>query len=304
MGENKEFLGRIAGQILYDEPMLNHTTFHIGGPADILVIPENLDDIKYSIRYAQKNCIPLYFIGNGSKLLVSDDGIRGMVIKIGQKMGYIKVAEERIIAGAGTSLSKLVKMAAYNNLGGIEFAHGIPGTLGGAIAMNAGTQIGSMSEIVENVVVLNPTDCLQNTLSKDDCCFGYRESTFQKNGMAILEAKLRLKKAVNNEIGESLIKILERRKRTQPAEKYSAGSVFKNPHGTSAGQLIDSAGLKGLRKGGAKISEVHANFIVNMGNATASDVFFLIKLAQQKVNESFGVALEPEVIHIGDASPK
>ena len=184
--------------------------------------------------------------------------------------------------------------------GGIEFAFGIPGTLGGAVVMNAGTHLGSISEIVERVIVLNPTDGLQTTLSKDDCCFGYRDSVFQKNRLAILEVELKLRKGVIKAIEESLLKLLEKRERTQPTEKFSAGSIFKNPHGMSAGKLIDSVGLKGFIKGGAKISDVHANFIVNTNNATASDVFFLMKLAQQKVKEFHSVSLEPEIISIGN----
>ena len=213
IGNKNELLKRINGCVFFDEPMLNHTTFHIGGPADIFVIPQNLDDIKYCILFAKEKSIPLYFVGNGSKLLVSDYGIRGMVIKIGKKMDHIKVSGDRIIAGAGVSISKIIRIAKRHDLSGIEFAFGIPGTLGGAVVMNAGTHLGSISEIVERVIVLNPTDGLQTTLSKDDCCFGYRDSVFQKNRLAILEVELKLRKGVIKAIEESLLKLLEKRER-------------------------------------------------------------------------------------------
>lgn len=300
MRHKKELLEKIKGKVLFNEPMRNHTTFHIGGPAGILIVPKDLDDIKNSIAYCKKERLPLHVIGNGSKILVSDKGIPGMVIKIAKTLDDVEVSGERIIAGAGTYLSKLVKIATHNNLSGIEFAAGIPGTLGGAITMNAGTYLGSMSDITERVVVLNPMDGSQSVLSKDGCHFGYRESVFQKKRLVILEIEMRLKKSDHKRIKEKAIGLLERRKRTQPPEKHSAGCIFKNPSATPAGKLIDDIGLKGFRKGDAKIPEVHANFIVNLGKANASDVFFLMRLSQEKVKESFGITLQPEIILMGN----
>ena len=299
MVNNKELLERIGGLVLFDEPMSNHTTFHVGGPADILVIPKNIDDVKCCIAHAIVNRLPFHFIGNGSKLLVSDYGIRGMVIKFGHPLDSVTVSGEHITAEAGTSMSKIITIAKNNNLTGIEFAYGIPGTLGGAVVMNAGTNLGSMSKIVEKVTVLSPEDGSLHTLSKEDCCFGYRESAISKRGMAILEVEMRLKKDDNKKIEDLIVNLRERRNRIQPAEKYSAGSVFKNPQGMPAGKLIESVGLKGFRKGGAKISEVHANFIINTDNASAADVFFLIKLSQKRVQDLFGVLLQPEIICLG-----
>jgi UDP-N-acetylmuramate dehydrogenase len=300
MRSEMELLKKIKGKVLFDVTMRNHTTFHIGGPADILVVPKDLDDIKYSVTYAKKERIPLHVIGNGSKILVSDKGIRGIVIKIAKTLDDAKVSGELIAAGAGCSLSKLIRIATDNNLSGIEFTAGIPGTLGGAIAMNAGTYLGSMSDITERVTVLNPTDGSQSVLSKDDCHFGYRESAFQKKRLVILEVEMRLKKSDHKEIEEKIIGLLERRKTTQPPEKHSAGCIFKNPSAMPAGKLIDTVGLKGSRKGDAKIPEVHGNFIVNLGKAKAIDVFFLMGLAQEKVKESFGIKLQPEIILMGN----
>lgn len=300
MNETNKLLERIGGKVLFDEPLLNHTSFHIGGPADILVMPQSMDDICLSINCAKEKCSPFYFIGNGSKLLVSDDGIRGIVIKIGHGLDYVKISGERIVSGAGTTISKLIKTATQNNLSGLEFASGIPGTLGGAVSMNAGANLGSISDIIKRVKVLDLEDGSQRVMSRDLCNFGYRESVFQRRRYVILEVEMRLRKSIDKVIREKVLMFLEQRKIAQPPEKYCAGSIFKNPSLLSAGKLIDGVGLKGLRKGGAKISEVHANFIVNMGNAKASDVIFLIRLAQQKVKDAFDIELQPEIICIGN----
>jgi UDP-N-acetylmuramate dehydrogenase len=293
-------LDKIKGRILFHEPMRNHTTFSIGGLAEILIIPKDLNDIRYSIIYASEAGIPLHFIGNGSKILVSDNGIRGVVVRIAKTLDNVEVSGNRLIAGAGCLLSKIIKIAACKNLSGIEFAAGIPGTLGGAITMNAGTYLGSMSDVVSNVTVIDLHHPLRTVvLRAHECRFGYRTSTFLKNKIIILKAEMKMKRSNQKEIKAKINELLSRRKRTQPIDKNSAGCVFKNPPRVSAGKLIDMTGLKGFRKGNAKISETHANFIINLGDATASDVMFLIELAQEKVKEKYNITLEPEIILMG-----
>ena len=300
MNQNKELLERIKGTVLFNEPLRNHTTFNIGGPADILIIPGDLDDIKYSVIYAEERKIPLYVIGNGSKLLVSDKGIRGIVLKIAKTLDNIEILGERIVAGAGCSLSKLVQIALQHSLSGIEFAAGIPGTLGGAIVMNAGTYLGSMSDIISNVTVMDPLNGSLYTLTRDECNFGYRKSIFLEKRLIVLKAEVKMKKRCKKNIKEKVSELIEKRMRTQPLNTPNAGSIFKNPPGVSAGKLIEMVGLKGFRKGDAQISEIHANFIVNLGNAKARDVMFLMRLAQEEVKKRFNVTLEPEIILLGE----
>ncbi|MGB9622907.1 MAG: UDP-N-acetylmuramate dehydrogenase [Candidatus Bathyarchaeia archaeon] len=300
LNRNKELLTGIKGTVLFNEPLRNHTTLRIGGPADILVIPKDLDDIKYCIAYAQERRMPLYFIGNGSKLLISDKGLQGIVLKIAGTLDSVEVSGERIIAGAGCSLSKLIQIALQYNLAGIEFAAGIPGTLGGAIAMNAGTYLGSISDVIISVAAMDPLNGSLHLLARDDCCFGYRHSIFLKKRLIIIKSEMKMKKGDQKDIREKINELIEKRKKTQPLDMPNAGSIFKNPPGASAGKLIEMAGLKGVKRGGAQISEVHANFIVNLGNAKAEDVIFLIRLAQEKVKEKFNIALEPEILLMGD----
>jgi len=300
MNHNEELLRKIKGKVLFNEHMRNHTTFKIGGPADILMVPKDLADIKFCITYAKERRIPLYVIGNGSKLLVSDNGIRGIVIKIAKTLDCIEVSGERITAGAGCSISELIKIATQHYLSGIEFAAGIPGTLGGAIAMNAGTYLGSMSDIVSKVTVMDLLNGSLHILAKDDCSFGYRKSIFLENGLIILKAELNMKKGNQNEIKEKINRLHKKRKRTQPLEKHNAGSIFKNTANVSAGKLIDAAGLKGFRIGDAQISEKHANFIVNLEKARAWDVLELMKIIQKKVKSKYGTTLIPELKQIGD----
>lgn len=295
-----DLLMKIKGEVLFNEPMQDHTTFRVGGPADILIVPKELDDIKCSITYAREKGVPLNVIGNGSKILVSDKGIRGIVIKIANTLDDVEVSGERIIAEAGCPLSKLIKIATRNNLSGIEFATGIPGTLGGALATNAGTHVGSISEIVKSVTIMDPANGSLRILTKDDCRFGYRESIFRQKKLIILKVEMKMKRSDQKAIEEKINGLREMRKRTQPTDKHSAGSIFKNPSGISAGKLVDVAGIKGLLKGDAQISQMHGNFIVNLEKAKASDVIFLIELAQEKVKEKTDIELKPEIIFMGD----
>lgn len=300
MNREKEILRKIKGRVSFRAPMRNHTTFHIGGPADILVVPKDVDDIKYGITYAKEEEIPVYSIGNGSKILVTDKGIRGMVIKIAKTLDSVEVSGERIVAGAGCPLSRLIKIATRNSLSGIEFATGIPGTLGGAVAMNAGTYLGAMSDIVKSVAVVDTLDNSLCILSKDDCCFGYRKSIFHERKMIITKVELEMKKEHEKKIKQKIEELVERRKRTQPLNERNAGCVFRNPPTISAGKLIETVGLKGFRIGDAEISRIHANFIVNLGKTWAEDVYALMRLAQNKVKAKYGIDLIPELRIIGE----
>jgi UDP-N-acetylmuramate dehydrogenase len=292
-------LGKIKGKILLGEPMRKHTSLLIGGPVDVMIIPKDVEDITYATKYAEEKGLPIYVIGNGSKLLVADHGIHGIIIKIANTLDELAVIEESIIAGAGCFLSKLIRIAIKYNLSGIEFAAGIPGTLGGAITMNAGTYLGSMNDVVEEVTAMDIPSCSIRVLSNEECHFGFRKSLFQETKFIILQAKLRLRKGNPDEIKKRIDELVQKRKRTQPLNVPNAGCIFMNPPGISAGELIDRLGLKGFQVGGAQISKVHANFIVNSGSATASDVLRLIQTTLERVQNIFGIKLEPEIRILG-----
>lgn len=292
---HKELIEKIHGKILFNESMQKHTTFRIGGPVDIMILPKDLDDVKCTVAYAKKNGVALQVIGNGSKLLVNDQGIRGIIIKITNTLGNLDVVDESVIADAGCLLSTLIHTSRKLNLSGMEFAAGIPATLGGAIWMNAGTPLGSISEVIDEVTAMNPSDCSMRVFSREECHFGLRQSIFQKNQFIILQAKLQLKKGDPGEIDDKIAALIQKRQKTQPLNLPNAGCIFKNPVGQAAGQLVDRLGLKGLKFGGAEISQVHANFIVNLGGARAADVLALMNIMRKKVYGSFGLVLEPEL---------
>ena len=279
-----------------NEPMKNHTSFKIGGAADEFCTPASAEEVAELIRYAGNKNIPYFVIGNGSNILVSDKGIRGLVIKLSGEFSDHEVSGETIRAKSGALLSVLAKAAQKSGLSGMEFASGIPGSLGGAIYMNAGAYGGQMSDIVKSVTYLKDGEIKK---IEDDFGFGYRKSIFADIGAVILEAELKLKRADIAEITAKMEDYKTRRTEKQPLNLPSAGSVFKRPEGSFAGKLIEDAGLKGVRVGGAQVSELHAGFIVNTGNATADDVFELIKYIQKTVKERSGVELEPEVKLIG-----
>jgi len=289
-----DLLGEIAGNVFFDEPMSNHTSFRIGGPADVLIIPNDLNDIKHILKLAEDRKVPIYVIGNGTNLLVRDYGIRGIVIKIANTFNDITVDGKKIISGAGVRLSNLLKIATETGLTGIEFVAGIPGTVGGAIVMNAGSHIGSLSGVISEVAVMDFSGYI-HTLSNAECEFGYRESIFQHENMIILKATITLKRGEKANIQEKVKRIMKKRGKTQPLDKPSAGCIFRNPKGYSAAKLIEKAGLKGKRINDAQISTIHSNFIVNLGKAKASDVLALINLVQREIMRKFGVFLYPEV---------
>lgn len=291
-----------VSKIRINEPMSNHTTFKLGGVADVLVMPQTTEELVACIKYAKKEDMPITIVGNGSKLLVLDGGIRGMVIKLASKFASATFDGEVIHALSGISLPYLAGLAKKNGLSGLEFACGIPATLGGAIFQNAGAYDGDMSKVVEEVTYLDE-ECNLKTITKDKLQFGYRSSFFKTNknkGYVIVSAKLRLKKGNLEEIENLMNENTEKRRSKQPLEYPSAGSVFKRPEGYFVGKLVDDAGLKGKHIGGAEVSVKHSGFIINKGNATSKDVTDLIELIKKEVFEKFGVRLEEEIIIIGD----
>lgn len=286
-------------QILKDEPMKMHTTFRIGGPADYFLMPETKEQVRLAVKLCREENVPFYIVGNGSNLLVSDKGYRGAIIQIYRKLEEIKTEGETIEALSGASLAKIANAALKAELTGFEFAAGIPGTLGGACVMNAGAYGGEMKDILEEVTVLT-TDGEIITLPKEELKLGYRTSAIAKNDYTVLAAKIRLKKGSYAEIKAVMDDLAKRRTSKQPLDYPSAGSTFKRPEGYFAGKLIEDAGLRGFRVGGAMVSEKHCGFVVNCGGATAADVDALICEVQKKIKEAFGVDLEPEVKRLGE----
>ncbi len=284
--------------VLTDEMMKNHTSFQIGGPADLLLLPHSIDEIVALYRYLKTAAIPITWIGNGSNLLVSDDGIRGAVIKIAENFSDIKIDGEYLTAAAGALLRQVSEFAAENCLTGFEFACGIPGTIGGATFMNAGAYDGEMSQVIEAVTVLNKAGQLLH-LTKDDLTFRYRGSSVQDQGHIVLQVKLKLKKGKKTAIAAAIADLTARREAKQPLELPSAGSTFKRPSGYYAGKLIQDSGLRGVRFGDAAVSEKHCGFVVNLGKATCRDVMTLIDFIQKTVFDHFAVNMQTEVRKIG-----
>lgn len=274
------------------EPMSRHTTFKIGGPVRALLEPKCIGAFVWCVRELEGREIPYFILGNGSNLLVSDGGHREVALSTA-RLDTVRVSGDSIICGAGVMLSRLASTALNEGLTGLEFAHGIPGSLGGAVYMNAGAYGGEMRDVVESVTFVD-TDGQVRVVPKDECAFGYRASRFQKGGV-ILSATLRLRPGDPKEIRARMEELAETRREKQPLNYPSAGSTFKRPEGHYASRLIDEAGLKGLRVGGAQVSEKHAGFIVNLGNATFSDVYALMAMVVTKVYKDTGVKLEPEV---------
>lgn len=286
-------------KIKVDEPMKSHTTFRVGGPAAFFVAPETKEEIKAIVECCKEQAMPYYIVGNGSNLLVSDKGYEGVIIQIFKAMNQITVDGEMITAQAGALLSAVASRALDTELTGFEFAAGIPGTLGGACVMNAGAYGGEMKDVLENVTVLTE-DGEFVTLAKEKLELGYRTSVIAKKGYIVVEAEIRLKKGNPAEIKAYMDELREKRVSKQPLEYPSAGSTFKRPEGYFAGKLIQDADLRGFQVGGAQVSEKHCGFVINKDNATASDVVELMRQVSQKVEEKFGVTLEPEVKRLGE----
>lgn len=280
------------------EPMAGHTTFRIGGPADCFLQLENEEQLKKVRRYLGLALVPFFVLGNGSNLLVNDSGYRGVILQIGQKMSDIAVEGNRIVAKAGASLAQAARAALTHGLTGLEFAAGIPGTVGGGVVMNAGAYGGEMSQVVDQVRVVN-RDGEVMELDNETMEFGYRNSAIKTGGFTVTEVTFLLKPGDRKEIGARMEDLAERRKSRQPLEYPSAGSTFKRPEGHFAGKLIMEAGLGGFQIGGARVSEKHCGFIVNTGNATAWDVKNVVDEVRVRVKNAFHVDLEPEIVFLG-----
>ena len=284
--------------IFKEEPMKKHTTFRVGGPADVLVQPDETA-LAAILALCRQYHVSYSFIGNGSNLLVGDKGIRGVVIEMTDPMGNIEVDGTKITAQAGAMLSKIANTAASNGLGGMEFAAGIPGSVGGAVVMNAGAYGGEMKDIIEKVYVLDENGA-QLELDRDALDLGYRHSCIPEKKYIVTKVVLELVPRNEAEIRSEMKELNEKRAEKQPLQYPSAGSTFKRPEGYFAGKLIMDAGLRGYQVGGAQVSEKHCGFVINKGDATAADICQLMRDVSDKVQAQFGVVLEPEVKMIGE----
>ncbi|RXI98101.1 UDP-N-acetylmuramate dehydrogenase [Anaerobacillus alkaliphilus] len=288
-----------VGQLRVNEPLANHTTWKIGGPAEVLVIPKDIDTLITTFKIINESGYPLFILGRGSNLLISDEGVNGMVVKISDCLDHLEVNGEEIRVGAGFSLIKLATMISKQGLSGLEFAGGIPGSVGGAVFMNAGAHKSDISNILTKARILYP-DGTVKWYSNKEMDFSYRTSRLQKDGGICIEAIFQLQKGEKEEIVAEIQKNKEYRKKTQPWDYPCCGSVFRNPLPNHAGKLIEDAGLKGFTVGGAQVSEMHANFIVNIGDAKASDVLKLIDHIKAVVYSKFQIELETEVEVVGN----
>ena len=285
--------------ILLDEPMSRHTTFRVGGPADFFVTPKAKEEVRDVIRICKEAGMPYYIIGNGSNLLVSDAGYRGVIVQIYKKMNEVKVEGDLVKAQAGALLSGIAAKALGAELSGFEFASGIPGTIGGACVMNAGAYGGEMKDVLESVTVLTGEGKIIE-LGRNELELGYRTSVIAKKGYIVLGAVLKLERGDGEKIKTYMDELKEKRVTKQPLEYPSAGSTFKRPEGHFAGKLIEDAGLRGFQVGGAQVSEKHCGFVINRDHATAADIMELMRQVQIRVKENSGVDLEPEVKRLGD----
>lgn len=288
-----------AENIKYEEPLKNYTTFRIGGIADCIISVESASQVQDVLRYLYQEGLPFFILGNGSNLLVGDGGYRGVIVRMADGMNAVSADGCRIRAQAGASMAKAARAALQQGLTGLEFASGIPGSIGGGVIMNAGAYGGEMSQVVESVTVLDPNGEIR-TLDNAALEFGYRTSAVKNNGSVVLESVFLLQNAPQEEIRGRMDDFAARRREKQPLEYPSAGSTFKRPKDHFAGKLIMDAGLRGLQVGGAKVSEKHCGFIVNCGDAAAADVKALIERVQEEVFGRFHVQLEPEIILLGE----
>ena len=284
-----------AENIYINEPMSKHTTFRIGGEADCFLRIENVEQLRKVQRYLQQLEIPYFVLGNGSNLLVGDEGYRGVILEIADKMNDVRVMGSLIVAQAGAPMSKIARIACENELTGFEFAAGIPGTIGGGVVMNAGAYGGELKQVVTLVKVVDKEGNLLD-LDNDTMEFGYRTSAIKHLPFTVAEVQIQLQKGDRAEIKSRMEDLATKRREKQPLEYPSAGSTFKRPEGYFAGELIMNAGLRGYQIGGAQVSEKHCGFVINKGGATAADVKQLIAHVQDSVKNQFGVDLEPEVI--------
>ena len=293
------FAGCTQRPLLVAEPMTKHTSFHIGGPADLMAQPQSEAELRALLVKAAEAAVPVTLVGNGSNLLVRDKGIRGLVIKLGNMLRDININGNVLTFGSGVSLAMASKKAAELGLSGMEFAVGIPGSIGGAVYMNAGAYDGEMAKVVRSVRVMDSAGHVSE-LAAEELDFGYRHSALQGSGKIVTSVTVELAAGDKQAIADKMADFSNRRITKQPLELPSAGSMFKRPPGYFAGTLIDQTGLKGYTVGGAQVSTKHAGFVVNIGGATAADVLQLISDVQAKVMEAHGVHLEPEVLVLGE----
>lgn len=291
-------LKKISDSVIFNAQMHEYTTFKIGGEADALISPQSAEQICEIIHTCKTHNTPFTVIGNGSNLLVSDSGIRGVTLIIGDEMSQASVDNSTIFAQSGIRLSKLANIAAQHGLSGLEFASGIPGTLGGAIYMNAGAYCGEMKDVVVTTDYLTPDGDIRSVTGAEHL-FGYRTSVFSQNDYIVLSSNMLLTPADTSAIKEKMSDLNARRRNKQPLNMPSAGSTFKRPQGHFAGALIEQCGLKGYSIGGAQVSEKHAGFLVNTGSATAQDVLDLIGYVRETVYQRFDITLECEIKMIG-----
>lgn len=298
--KDKILFNFIKGDVYRDFEIKNFTTFKVGGKVDYFIIPKDYEDIKLTLKIGRDYNIPVYLMGNGSNLLISDRGIKGIIIRI-SKVNFHKkeIKDNYIISESGVPLSELISISLKSELSGLEYLHGIPGVLGGVIAMNAGTNGYSISDFIKEIKVMDRFGEIM-VLPKEEFGFSYRRSSIIEKKLIVLEAILELKKSKKENIFLTLKEKINRRKETQPLKFPTAGCVFKNEGDNRAGFLIEKAGCKGLRVGDAEVSTLHANFILNKGNATFKDIISLMKIVRDKVFEKFNIVLNPEIIIMGE----
>jgi len=286
-------------RLRWQEPLSEHTTFKVGGPADVLVFPQSIGEIQQLIKTCRSEDIPYVILGLGSNILFRDKGFRGVVIKLGHSLKSLYISGEEIMAEAGIRLSELSKKAAANSLSGLEFAEGIPGSVGGAVVMNAGAYNGEMSQVLTAVSALDKNGELR-TFRPEEMALGYRSSIFQNGDWVVVSALMKLSPAKRTEIEAKMKEFARLRREKQPLDLPSAGSTFKRPTGIYVGPLIEKMGLKGYKIGDAQVSTKHAGFIVNCGQACAQDIIDLIRHIQQRAYDEYNIILEPEVRIMGE----
>jgi UDP-N-acetylmuramate dehydrogenase len=298
----ERFQGTVRGKVLFGEPLSRHTYFRIGGPADAMVYPDDVEDLKTAVRIARDEAIPVVVLGGGSNVLVQDGGVRGLVLNLSRSFVNLSADGGRVACGAGVRTSRLLALCARLGLTGLEGVTGVPGTVGGAIKGNAGTPLGCITDQLDRVrLVAGSGD--EHVLARGELNVGYRQTDLPP-GAVVVEAVFTLRRGDPEQIRRTISKLLVRRSLTQPVEHRSAGCIFRNPPGDFAGRLVEEAGLKALRRGGARISERHGNFVVNLGGATAADVLWLVERAAAEVKARTGVSLDLEIQVIGTPVPR
>lgn len=289
-----------AEQVIQDAPMAKYTSFRAGGAADLMAVPQSEEQLQEILQRLASDGVPHMVLGNGTNVLVRDGGYHGVIVRIGEAFSYIRTEEDRLICGSGALLSMAAKAAAHAGLTGLEFASGIPGSIGGAVFMNAGAYGGEMKDVLVEAKILEKDSPAFAAKTAAELDMGYRHTALHEDGGVVVEAVIGLKPGDQEEIRQTMSELTAKRNEKQPVNYPSAGSFFKRPEGYFAGKLIQDAGLKGLTLGGAQVSQLHSGFIINTGGATATDIIGLMQIVQAVVQEQFGVLLEPEVRIIGE----